>query len=297
MPTETDVASSFACRPRPGPDTLRKRIDLARGLLTRCTLCGRRCGANRLAGEPTPCRLGGETWCQRQYVSYVEDADLVPALRVYFGGCNLRCRFCNTAPEGFEPSLGWPVEPALLAAELSAAVTSGVRTIDLLGGEPSLHPHTILSVGAAAETPLPIVLDTNLYFSPEVIDLLDGVVAVYLANLKYGNDDCARALAGVERYVEVVTNNVRVLAGRGAARLRYLLVPGHVECCLGPMVRWLDGNLPGIRFDLVSSYVPCWQAVSDPSLGRLAGRDEIRAARRCLAASGLDWRVDGDGPE
>jgi putative pyruvate formate lyase activating enzyme len=248
---------------------------------------------NRLAGQAGRCGIGVESWCVKRYVSLANDLDIVPALRVYLGGCNLRCRFCS-GPESFEAAVGERVQPAVFAAELQAAVHRGIRTIQLIGGEPSLHVHTILAIAAAAAQPLPFLLDTNLYMTPQVLDLLDGVIRTYSANLKFGNDRCARELAGAERYVEVVTRNLRMLSGRVDLRIRYLLLPGHVECCLAPLVRRLSEELPGACFELLTGYMPCWQA-EQVGLGRLNSREELHAARACLEGCSLDWRVDTDG--
>jgi putative pyruvate formate lyase activating enzyme len=296
MVANTDLGSRAARHSEQRSTSLVQRLGIARGALAACTLCERRCGANRSANQPGFCQCSSRTTCIKRYLSCAEDPDLVPALRVYLAGCNFRCRFCNTAPSAFDATSAQTIDPAAMAAQLQVALAGGARSIDMLGGEPSLHPHFLLALAAAADRPLPLVLDTNLYMTPQVLDLLDGVVRVYLANLKFGNDRCALLLAGVERYTEVVTRNLQILDGRADLRIRYLLVPGHVECCLRPMVAWLSSHLPGHGFHLMTGYVPCWQASADAAIGRLNSPAEIRAARQCLAASNLDWRIDGDGP-
>jgi putative pyruvate formate lyase activating enzyme len=289
-----DLASNRAERFARGDCCLAERLELARTVLGHCTFCERRCGVNRLAGQVGPCGLGPDTYCLKRYLSLANDLDIVPALRVYLAGCNLRCRFCS-GPEAFNPAAGERIRADAFAVHLESAIDRGVKTIQLIGGEPSIHPHTILAIAGAARRPLPLLLDTNLYMTPEVLELLDGAIRTYSANLKFGNDRCARDLAGVERYVEVVMRNLRMLAGRVDLRVRYLLLPGHVECCLTPLVERLSAELPGVRFDLLSGYMPCWQA-EQVGLGRLNTRDELLAARRCLEGCTLDWRVDTDGP-
>jgi len=263
--------------------SLAARIDAARQALTNCHLCEWHCGIDRTRGEPAPCKLGSETRCFRSYVSMTEELELVPTRRVYLAGCNFRCRFCDTGPTCFDPRAGRPIEAEPFAADLSRSVRDGVRSIHLLGGEPSLHPHTILELAAAAESPLPIVLDTNLYMTPQVLDWLDGVVTWIVGDFKFGNDACARRLAGVERYVDVVTRNLMRIAERGTNLLvRHLLMPGHLECCFKPVAEWIAKSLPNVRFELATGYVPCWRAERDPDLGRLNAADEVAAARRHL---------------
>lgn len=274
---------------------LQDRARKALAGLRSCTCCGLSCGVDRLAGRPAACLLGAETWCFKTYVSYAEDLDLVPALRVYLGGCSFRCRFCNTAPDCLAPRIGRKVEPTVLAAEWVEWLDAGGRSIHLLGGEPSLHVHTILQLAAAAGRPLPLVLDTNAYMSYQVLELLTDVVSVYVADFKFGNDRCAERLARVCGYVEQVTGNLLRMAMQSNVRVRHLLLPGHVECCFRPVVDWLSRHLPGVRFRLLTSFVPEWRAASDPVIGRLNGRAEIAAALEHLAASDLDWSTDIDG--
>ncbi|MFH1107951.1 MAG: radical SAM protein [Planctomycetota bacterium] len=233
---------------------------------------------NRVIGEPAPCRLGADAYVFKRYVSFGDEPELVPTYRVYLSGCNFRCTFCNTGSGCFEPTRGERVDPVELATELTERVADGVKTIDLLGGEPSLHVHTLLELAAASAKPLPLALDSNMYMAPEVLEWLDGVIALYIADFKFGNDECAKRLAGVARYVEVVTRNLRIAAERTPMIIRHLLMPGHVDCCFRPVVDWTAEHLPGARFQLHTGYVPCWRATSDAKMSRLTSADEMRWA-------------------
>jgi putative pyruvate formate lyase activating enzyme len=259
--------------------TLLERASAAREMLRSCSLCERRCGVDRTAGERAPCGLGEETWCFKRHVSFAEELELLPSYMVYLGGCNFRCRFCIQAPDCFDPRRGTRVHPAQDALDFADAVRQGARTINLLGGEPSLHLHTILEIAAAAKTPLPLLLNSNMYMSPEVVQLLDGVVALYVADFKFGNDVCAKELAGVDRYVEVVTRNLRLAASKANVIVRHLLMPGHHDCCFRPVAEWMAEFLPGIRFELMKSYVPGWRAAGrHDGLGRLLTSKERERA-------------------
>ncbi len=262
-------------------------------MLRSCTLCEKRCGVDRLAGEraphhaPPPCGLDSRTWCFKRHVSYAEELPLLPSYMVYLGGCNFRCRFCVQAPACFDPRLGVQVSPAEVARDLERVVARGARTINLLGGEPSLHLHTVLEIAAEAEQPLPLVLNSNMYMTPEVIDLLDGVVAMYLADFKFGNDACARSIAGVERYMEVVTRNLRLAVAQAPMIVRHLLMPGHFECCFRPVVQWLAEHLPQVPFTLMTGYVPAWRAGGCGQLGRTLATEERDRAVRLVTELGL----------
>jgi putative pyruvate formate lyase activating enzyme len=262
-------------------------------LLEHCELCEWRCGVDRMNGERGPCGLRAETRIIRQYVSVTEEAEIIPALRVYLGGCNFRCCFCDTAPDCLDARRGAIADPCTYGWKLAAAVRGSVRLISVLGGEPTLHAHT-LRAWAEVATPLPLAINTNLYMTPLTLEMLDGVVTRYLADFKFGNDECAQRLAAVPRYSEVVRRNLTWIARRTPLIVRHLLMPGHLECCLKPAAQWLAANLPGTRFQLYTGFVPCWQA-GTAGVGRLNTRTEVRAALDVLDTLNLDWKASTNG--
>jgi putative pyruvate formate lyase activating enzyme len=266
-------------------EELLERAAKVRHTLRACTLCELRCGVDRLAGERAPCGLTDQTWCFKRHVSYAEEIDLLPSYMVYFGACNFRCRFCVQGPGCFAPRAGNRVVPAEAAEDFRRVVARGAKTINLLGGEPSLHLHTILEIAAEAQEPLPLALNTNMYMTPEVIELLDGVVGLYIADFKFGQDACARSLAGIERYLEVVTRNLLLAAPRAELIVRHLLMPGHLDCCLRPVMRWLSEHLPGTRVTLMTGYVPAWRASGE--LARCLTELEVAEAEQLVVDLGL----------
>lgn len=255
-------------------------------MLRRCAMCELRCGADRLGGEAAPCGLGARSHTFKRHLSLAEELELLPSYMVYLGGCNFRCSFCVQAPRCFVARGGEPVDAPELAEELRSVVARGARTINLLGGEPSLHLHTILRIAERAPG-LPLVLNSNMYMTPRVLELLDGVVRLYLADLKFGNDACARELAGVDRYWAVVTRNLIRAAGQGELLVRHLLMPGHVECCLRPAAAWMAARLPGVRFHVMTSYVPAYRAARHPGpMSRTLAPEEIARAEEILTGLG-----------
>lgn len=264
-------------------------------MLRACSMCELRCGADRARGERAPCGLGAETYSFKRHVSYAEELELLPSYMVYFAGCNFRCSFCVQAPTCFDPRAGEPVDPATLGAECVSVLDRGARTINLLGGEPSLHAHTILEMAAAVwPRRLPLLLNSNFYMSPAVLELFEGVIEVSLADLKFGNDGCALRIAKIPGYFGVVTRNLLHAAPWSRMMIRYLAMPGHNECCLRPVARWVATHLPGCRFNLMNGYVPAWQAgrFDRGELSRLATRDETARAEEIVAEFGLK---NGDG--
>ena len=84
----------------------------------------------------------------------------------------------------------------------------------------------------------PVVWKSDFYGTPDAFELLNGIVDVYVADFKFGNDACAYRLAKVDRYVSILTRNL-VAANQGDLIVRHLLLPGHFECCYRPIVEVL----------------------------------------------------------
>ena len=92
----------------------------------------------------------------------------------------------------------------------------GARTLQWVGGEPTIHLPAILRAMAAADHLPPVVWKSDFHFTPEALALLDGVVDIYIADYKFGNDACARRLSGIENYTAIVRRNL--LAAAKSAR-------------------------------------------------------------------------------
>lgn len=271
----------------------RSKIRKASSALERCGLCELQCDVNRIAGEHGRCGLGSKTFLYKKYSSANEEPELLPALRLFLSACSMRCSFCDEAPRMFRPDYGIPVEAVSLAGELHHAVTNGIKTISILGGEPTLHIHTILAIAAAAPRRLPLAINSNMYMTPLVIELLDGVIDWYLADFKFGNDHCAERVAGVPNYTAIVQRNLKLAAAGTNVIVRHLLLPGHEHCCFRPLVDWLDAHLPGIRFQLYAGYVPCGKSGANDALGRLLTPAEVCSAQEYLAATSLNAATSG----
>ncbi len=282
-----------AARQRPSPATLRQRLAEARAMLLSCEMCELRCGVDRRAPHHAPCGLSSDSWCFKRHLSLAEEIELIPSYMVYLGGCNFRCCFCAQGPTCFHPAHGAKLEADAAARDFAERVADGARTINLLGGEPTLHLQTLLEIACEADTPLPLVVNSNMYMTPRVLELLDGVVELYLADFKFGNDACAARLAGIDNYLAVVQRNLRLAAAQTDIIIRHLLMPGHLDCCLRPVAAWVAATLPDVRFSLMTGYVPCYRSSRDGgTLSRCLLADERRKAERLVKGLGLRSESD-----
>lgn len=213
---------------------------------------------------------------------------LGPTFAVAFSGCDLRCAFCITGRESWDARAGVDCDAGALAARAVAAQARGARSVMFLGGEPTLFLPAVLRRVAELPDALPVILKTNAHQSRRALRLAEGVFDLWLPDVKFGNDDCAQRLAGVENYGAVVRGNLETLVGRGERVLvRHLLMPGHVECCWAPVARWLAERLPGVPVSLRTAFWPAWQARRHPELSGPCSAAEIATARELAENLGL----------
>lgn len=263
------------------------RLSAARDHYRACRLCEHRCGVDRTAGPAGRCKAADVARVFRHRVEYGDERVIAPSHLFYLSGCDLRCVFCINELNAFDPHRGQELTPEFFRAAVAAERHLAPRTLQWVGGEPTVHLPAVLGAMTGCPNLPRIVWKTDLHGTPEAYDLLDGVVGLYLADFKFGNDACARELAGVSRYTEILTRNLRLVASRAELIVRHLLLPGHLECCFRPVVQWLAVHLPGAEFSLREGYLPHWQARRHVELGRPLHRREVDTARRIAADAGL----------
>jgi len=260
------------------PAIARERARIARAMLADCRFCAHDCGVNRLAGENGLCHARSEARFFSAQTEVADEQELVPAFNVALSGCDLRCDFCITGASSWNPRAGAGFDARAMAKQARAALEGGARTIQLLGGEPTVHlPAALEFVSWLPETAR-LVWKTNAHGSAQARELLDGMFNVCLADFKFGNEDCARRLAKVPDYVRIVRENLLWASEHSELIVRHLLMPGHVECCWQPVAEWLAAELPGVKVNLRSSFWPAWRAARRAELrGTVSAPESARA--------------------
>src|SRR5690606_39255165 len=115
--------------------------------------------------------------------------------------------------------------------------------VQWVGGEPTIHLPCILAAMAECDRLPPVVWKSDFHGSPAAFALLADVVDMYVADFKFGNDQCAGRIAGIDDYLAIVTRNLAIAAEQGDLIVRHLLLPGHFDCCYRPIVAWMRANL------------------------------------------------------
>jgi len=266
----------------------RERLARAERHLRSCTLCEHRCRVDRLMGERGPCHAGPTARVFRHRVEYGEEVELVPSHLFYLSGCDLRCAFCIAEANAFNPQIGTELTPDFLDRAIAWGRGRGARNLQWVGGEPTIHLPAILAAMAGCGDLPPIVWKSDFYGTPAAFSLLDGVVDVYVADFKFGNDACAARIAKVDRYVATVARNLAVAAEQGDLIIRHLLIPGHFDCCYRPVVEHLARELPGVKFSIRDGYLPRWQAWHYGELAHPLDPAIATQARKLAADRGLN---------
>jgi len=272
------------------PGLLDVKVELARRMLESCVCCERRCGADRTEGKTGFCGATAESRYSSDFLHMGEEPELVPSHTIFFTGCTFECVYCQTWDIAMNALSGLRAEPAMLAAVLQEGVSQGSRNANFVGGNPDPHLWTILETvrltGPVARA-LPMVWNSNMFTSSEAMELLNGVIDVYLGDFRYGNDVCAEEFSGVRGYWDVVSRNFAYAFETAEVMLRHLVLPGHLECCTRPIMEWVSENMPGAYFNLMFQYRPEYKAGLFPTIDRRLTPEERSKALAMASEYGL----------
>ena len=272
-----------------------RRLETAEmSALSRCRLCPRACGVNRLDGERGFCRAGSTARVAAVSVHHGEEPPISGTEgsgTVFFSHCNMTCLFCQNYPIS-QLDHGREMDTDTMAGELLRLQAKGVHNVNFVTPTPHA-PQLAGSVRAARARGLriPVVYNTNGYDSLEALALLDGVVDIYLPDAKYRSRRLAGAVSGVPAYAEhndaALAEMVRqtgflaVGENRVATRgvlVRHLVLPGQAEETERVLDHLAAAFGPDLPISLMGQYFPAFRAGSTPGFERkLALRDYERA--------------------
>ncbi len=251
---------------------------IARRLMKSCILCEIKCRANR-EEQMGYCRVK-ESRIASAFLHIGEEPELIPSYTVFFSGCNFRCAFCQNWDIS-QQRTGVGYSPEETAAGIAVAYAEGAKNVNFVGGEPTPNLPFILDVLRNVRVPIPVLWNSNMYMSEESMKLLDGVVDVYLADFKWGNNEDALKYSKVPRYWETVTRNFLLAKEHYRAEflIRHLVMPNHLECCTKPVLRWISENLGrDVRINVMFQYRPEYRAHRYPEISRRLTYAEMERA-------------------
>jgi putative pyruvate formate lyase activating enzyme len=299
---------------------LQHRVEALERLLERCTICPRDCFNNRLQNDIAACYSGRLPIVSSYTAHFGEEPALVGkhgAGNIFFGNCNLRCVYCQNyqISQTHKQQLKNEISHERLAEMMLELQGKGCHNINFVSPThfvPQMARGILLAADQGLE--LPIVYNTNAYDSVEVLRLLDGIVGVYLPDLKYAEDEAGFLYSKVRSYKEysrraikemfrqtgdeLVFNDEGVLQ-RGLI-IRLLVLPNDVAG-IRESLEWIKEELsPRVAVSLMAQYYPTHQAASQPRnilLSRRVSEGEWVRAMTALEELGFEegWTQEYDG--
>lgn len=277
-----DIYPSYLKLYRKG--TLFERIASLAKLAASCTLCPRNCGVNRIEGKKGECGGGNKALVSSAFPHMGEEPPLTGtggSGTIFFGHCNLKCIFCQNY-EISHSGEGREVTAPELAEEMLKLQRSGCHNINLV--TPTHYAHLIVAALPAAidgGLELPLVWNCGGFESVEVIKLLDGIVDIYMPDIKYGDDRYSikyskapfyfraakEAAKEMHRQVGDLEIDDRGIARRGMI-IRHLVMPGDIAKTEKILTFIADEISKESYVNIMDQYNPCYRAVEFPEINR-----------------------------
>ncbi len=285
---------------------LRERVDSALELLNKpCRVCPRYCKVDRLQDEHGACLIGRYAVVASAFPHFGEEDVLrgwMGSGTIFMSGCNLRCVFCQNYDIS-QVVNGTRVTPEQLAALMLRLQQLGCHNINIVTPE-HVVPQVIEALYLAVQQglSLPLVYNTSAYDSRESLQVLDGLVDIYMPDFKVWTHESARRyLKSKEDYAEVARESIREmhrqvgdlqidalgLAYRGLL-IRHLMMPGLVEETKA-ILKWIAETLgPNTYVNLMAQYYPANKVEEGyPEINRSLYREEYLEALEYAQSLGL----------
>jgi len=282
---------------------LADRVRTAYRALKHCTLCPRRCGVNRIEGELGVCRTAKNAVVASHHAHFGEEAPLVGRSgsgTIFFSYCNLGCIFCQN-DDISHAGAGQPVSSRKLAEMMLDLQQAGCHNINLV--TPShVVPQILAALELAAEHGLdiPLVYNTGGYDRPQTLQLLDGIVDIYMPDFKFWDPQVAEQAAGAGDYPDWARRAViemhrqvgdLVIDAKGLARrgllLRHLVLPGGLAGT-APIMEFIAARIsPNTYVNIMPQYRPCARAGEIAALAQPLDPQDYRQAVDTARRAGL----------
>ncbi len=275
---------------------LSRRADKLERLLAGCTVCPHRCEVNRFEEYSGRCYSGSLPIVYSYGPHHGEEAPLSGwrgSGTIFFGSCNLRCVFCQNYTISQRPREARDHEVSVphLASIMLSLQEQGCHNINFVSPT-HFVPQIVRAVELAVREGLyiPLVYNTNGYDMVETLRLLDGIVDIFLPDLKYGDDDTAYKYSKIKDYVTHAREALRemyrqvgkkeVISGDGIMYrgmiIRHLMLPNNISGSK-ETIRWIAQNLsPDVHVGVMSQYHPANRAFEYDELKRGLSREEYR---------------------
>lgn len=286
---------------------LERRAEALEERLKRCDICPRQCFANRLDGKLGFCQSGALPIVSSYCAHHGEEPVLSGTKgsgTIFFSNCNMRCVFCQNHEISQDPENQKTNEISchVLAERMLHLQEMGCHNINFVS--PShFVPQMVRALVEAASGGLhvPLVYNTGGFDSMKTLEMLDGIIDIYLPDLKYASDRWAMRYSGAPMYVRTAraaikemyrqAGDLRVdedgVAERGVI-VRHLVLPGDLAGSEGSLT-WLAQEVsPAVTIGIMSQYFPAHKAVQIAELSRTVTAEEYETVVGIVNRLGLE---------
>lgn len=282
-----------------------EKTDLLDSFARSCCLCPRRCGVNRFKNETGFCKAPGRMIISRTFPHFGEEPPISGkngSGTVFFSYCTLGCCFCQNYQISHE-SQGQSFSISELAQKMLWLQSCGCHNINLVTPTHFL-PWIIRSLKEASLSGLniPAVYNCGGYENPEVIAVLNGIVDIYLPDMKYGKDLSASKFSKCNNYVHYNRESIREMfrqtgplrtdrngIGKRGICIRHLVLPNNQSYSLY-ILEYLKScyDVSDIHISLMAQYRPFYKAERFDEINRPLGVKEYELIRDAFADEGFD---------
>jgi len=297
---------------------LERRANILKSRLVKCDICPRNCSINRFESKKGFCR-SGHLVSIASYCDHHGEEPVISGSRgsgtIFFRNCNLKCVYCQNCQISQGEYASSDEIDSLTLANIMVDLQNetGCHNVNLVS--PShFVPQIVEAVCHAVPSGLkiPLVYNTNAYDAMPTLKLLDGIIDIYLPDIKYASNVWAFKCSNVKNYVELsrmaikemyrqvgnlVTDNSGV-AQKGLI-VRHLILPNNLAGS-GDSLKWLAMQVSrDVTVSIMSQYYPCHLANKEPLLSRKINTGEFREVVEIVEELGLGngWLQETDSAE
>jgi len=282
---------------------LKERVEKAYTKLENCDICPHTCRVNRLKNEKGFCKTSDRVIVSSFFPHRGEEFP-IRGFRgsgtIFFSYCNMRCVYCQNY-EISQLGEGMPLEPEEIANIMLHLQKEGCHNINWV--TPShIVPQLIQALYIATDKGLriPIVYNTSSYDNLDTLKLLDGIVDIYLPDLKYMEENKARKYSKIKNYPYIATQAIKEMhrqvgdlktdsngiAYQGVL-VRHLVLPNGISDTR-KVLDFLRSVSPDMHVNIMSQYYPYYKAYEYPELSRRITSSEYREAVNYASRIGLN---------
>ncbi|WP_152042493.1 radical SAM protein [Salinigranum salinum] len=293
MSTRPDTTPNYQRLP---DDEFAARVDELWRRYADCDLCAYDCGVDRTAGETGACRVDDTAFVSSYFDHHGEEDVLrghAGSGTIFLAHCNMTCVFCQNFETSHE-ARGEPATPAEIAEMALELQSRGCHNVNFVS--PTHHsPHLVEAVRIARDRGLdvPVVWNCGGYERVEILELLDGVVDVYMPDVKWSDDAAATKYSKAPGYWSNVKGSLQEMhrqvgdlalddtgLATGGLLVRHLLMPGHVDSAKDVLSFVADEIGRETFVNVMAQYRPYYEAASNEryaEIDRRITREEYRA--------------------